>query len=421
MLPVKGYGELSGNIVTVSEKINALTTAVIYGANASGKSNVIKALTDFIDFVTSSSQHIINDPINIYDPFLLDKSSVKNPTEFELEFVIDKVRYIYSVSCNAERIIDEQLSYYPKGQTVLIFKRENTTDFKYGTVLKGEKRSIEYRMLQNQLYLSKAANENLDMLIDVYSWFSDITNSLSAMSSLGEYLNMSTIIGSALKEKDDKFFKKLENIIKAFDIGIDSLVIKENTRGKNLLSMIPEEATEFYSSTFMAEEIPDLDFELFAIHKGYSKDSEKPVFKEFPIEKESGGTKNLLTIAFNLLDHFKKGSVMIIDEFERSLHPHIVTKLVQLFQDHELNVNHAQLIFSTHAINLLDNELFRRDQVWFTEKDENGVTDLYALSQVEGVRKDTPYDKWYLSGRFGATPVLNEPDLNIADEVPEGN
>jgi len=109
--------------------------------------------------------------------------------------------------------------------------------------------------------------------------------------------------------------------------------------------------------------------------------------------------------------------VMIIDEFEKSLHPLIVHKLIQLFHDPELNINNAQLIFSTHAINLLDNELFRRDQIWFTEKDEVGETTLYALSQIEGVRKGIPYDKWYLSGRFGATPIVSEPDLNFDDEV----
>jgi hypothetical protein len=181
--------------------------------------------------------------------------------------------------------------------------------------------------------------------------------------------------------------------------------------------MFPDEASGFLNTGPFAEEIPNLDYELFAVHKVISADSKKVEFIEFPLDRESAGTNNLLMLALSLLEHFEKGTVMIIDEFERSLHPHIVKKLIQLFHDPELNINNAQLIFSTHAANLLDNNLFRRDQVWFTERDESGVTDLFSLSQIEGIRKDIPYDKWYLSGRFGATPIVNEPDINFDNEV----
>ena len=135
--------------------------------------------------------------------------------------------------------------------------------------------------------------------------------------------------------------------------------------------------------------------------------------QEFPLERESDGTRNLFFIAYNLLYYFEQGRVMIIDEFEKSLHPHIVQKLIKLVHDPDINTNNAQLIFTTHAANLLDNELFRRDQIWFTEKDENGVTDLFSLSDIDGVRKNIPLDKWYLSGRFGATPVIDDPDIEF--------
>jgi len=421
MLPVKGYQELNNNIVTVTDKIKALSSAVIYGANASGKSNVIKALKDFINFIVNSSGNKLNDTIKIHDPFLFDTTTNTKPSEFELEFLIDKVRYIYTVSCNSDKIITEHLTYYPKGQTVLLFKRENTSYFKFGIILKGEKKSIENRLLENQLYLSKAANENLDMLIDVYNWFDGLEAAFSDMSNLPEIVNMSSILGSALQEKDSGFFKRFESIITAFDLGIDSLKIMKNTRSKNLFGMVPDEAIDIFNSALFSEEIPELEHELFVVHKIISEDSGKVEYREFPLEMESAGTKNLMTMAVTLLEHFEKGTIMIIDEFERSLHSHIVTKLIQFFNDPDLNINHAQLIFSTHAVNLLDNNLFRRDQVWFTEKDENGATDLYSLSQVEGIRKDVPYDKWYLSGRFGATPVVNEPNLDFKDGLPKGN
>lgn len=416
-LPLKSHKDLPNNIAEIGDKVKVLRSAIIYGANASGKSNVLKALTGFIELIQNSSTYKLNEKIKLYDPFLLDNESKKHPSVFRLEFLIGQIRYIYDVSCNTNCIKTEKLYYYPKGQKVRIFERTATSKFHYGTVLKGEKRSIENRLLENQLYLSKAANENISILSDVYKWFDKIEISFSIFPRLSEVVDTSTIIGSALKNKDEKFFNRFEKIILAFDVGIDSLKIKKNTRGKNIFSLIPKEASEFLNAEPSATEIPELDSELFIVHKFKPPDSDKFEYREFPLDRESAGTKNLLSIAFNLLEHFEMGTTMIIDEFEKSLHPHIVKKLIHLFHDPEVNVNHAQLICSTHAVSLLSNELFRRDQIWFTEKDEMAATQLYSLSQIEGVRKDIPYDKWYLSGRFGATPIVYESDINFGDEI----
>ena len=420
MLPVKGFKELPNNIVNIDNRAKVLRSAVIYGANASGKSNVLKALTEFIDFIINSTDNKLNDPVGLYDPFLLNKASGNRPAEFNIEFLLNKVRYVYNISCNGESILSEHLSYYPKGQVVRIYDRENITEFKYGTILKGEKKSIENRLLNNQLYLTKAANENLEFLVDLYNYFNGFNAVLNRISGMSEYISMGTVIGSVLKEEGDVYLKKFENIITAFDVGIQSVKIRKNTRDKSLASLLPEGAFTHISSNLLTKEIPELEYEIVTVHKLLNEKSDVIEYVEFTLDKESAGTKNLFTLALLLLEHFKAGSAMIIDEFEKSLHPQIVQKLVQLFHDPDLNINNAQLIFSTHAINLLDNNLFRRDQMWFTEKDENGVTDLYSLSQVEGVRKDVPYDKWYLSGRFGATPILYEPDINFGDDLQKG-
>ena len=142
--------------------------------------------------------------------------------------------------------------------------------------------------------------------------------------------------------------------------------------------------------------------------------------KEFALEKESSGTRILFILSYYLLEAFEKGRVMIIDEFEKSLHPQIVRILIQMFNNADINKNNAQLIFTTHNVSLLSNELFRRDQIWFTEKDDSGNTELYALSQIDGVRKDIPYDKWYMSGRFGATPEVQEPIIKYGNAIPKG-
>jgi len=416
MLPVKSYKELPNNIATIGDKAMVLRSAVIYGANASGKSNVLKSLTDFIELISNSAKNQINDKLRIYDPFLLDKASSNTPSEFELEFLINEIRYIYSASFDANKIHNERLFYYPKGQSVRIFERSDTSNFKYGTVLKGEKKSIENRLLANQLYLSKAANEKLNILVDIFNYFDKFNDLYSLFSYLPEQFSTGTILGTTLKEAGNEYFNKYQKIITALDVGIHTLKIIDTKRSKSFLGLFPEEASEIINFSGF-KDFPKLEYELVSMHKVFNEETGKEELIEFPLERESSGTKNLLLLALALLDSFKNGTVMIIDEFEKSLHPQIVRKLIQLFHDPEVNINNAQLIFSTHAVSLLDNELFRRDQIWFTEKDEHGVTDLYALSQIDGVRKEIPYDKWYQSGRFGATPIISEPDLNFGNEI----
>jgi len=413
MLPVKGYKELPDNLITVNKKISVLRSAVIYGANASGKSNLLKGLISFVNFIKTSSLKKINETLEIYDPFLLDKKSANEPAEFEIEFLINKIRYFYTVSYNKESIINEKLIYYPKGQSVLIFDRKNITEFKYGTVLKGEKRSIENRLLNNQLYLSKAANEKLNVLVDIYEYFSQFDVDYSGFNSFSEFLSPGTFVGTILRMQKPEYFKRFEKIILALDFGIHSLKLRKNKNDTSMLSMFPNEYSNYVDTKNFPKDFPDLDYELVTVHKVYNKNSKKTELIDFSLERESAGTKNLFTIALSILENFENGLVMIVDEFEKSIHPHTVLKLIKLFHDPELNTNNAQLIFSTHAINLLENNLFRRDQIWFTDKNEYGVSDLYSLAQFEGIRKGMPLDKWYLSGRFGATPILSDPDIKF--------
>ena len=414
MLPAKGYKELSGNIISVNEKIDILCSAVIYGANASGKSNLLKALINFINFIKTSSSKKINEDIEIYDPFLLDRDTSNAPAEFEMEFLINKIKYYYFVSYDKKNIINEKLIYYPKGQPVFIFERKNTTDFEYNNrILKGEKKSIENRLLNNQLYISKAANEKLNILDDVYKYFNRFNINDSDFNSFTKLLSPGTFIGTVLKAQEPEYFKRFEKIILALDLGIHSLKLVKNTNDTSILSMFPNKYSDYLDAGLFPKFFPNLNYELFAVHKVYNKNSKKTELIDFPLERESAGTKNLFTVALNILESFKKGAVMIVDEFEKNLHPHIVKRLIKLFHDPEINTNNAQLIFTTHAINLLDNDLFRRDQIWFTDKNEHGETDLYSLSEFKGIRKDMPLDKWYLNGRFGATPILSDPDIKF--------
>ncbi|MBN2745907.1 MAG: ATP-binding protein [Bacteroidales bacterium] len=413
-LSVKSYKELEDSIIEVVNKANILKSLVIYGANASGKSNLLKALTGFIDFINSSSSNKLNDKIELYDPFLLDRHSTEKPSEFEIEFFLKETRYTYSVTINHNNISEEGLWYYPKKQKVRVFERNNDV-FDYGKVLKGEKKSIEARLLKNQLFLSKAANENQEFLVDIYNYFSSIDDKYTMLSGYFDKVAPATLLGSALKEEGDEFLKNLENIVTALDTGIDSLIIKP-AKTKNFMGIFPEEANRFFSlDSELLKDIPNLNFELFTRHKISNSEDANPAFIDFELNRESSGTRNMIILSMFLLDTFKKGSIMMVDELEKSLHPQIVRKLIELFHDAEINVNNAQLLFTTHDTSLLDNKLFRRDQIWFTEKDEYGATELFSLSSYDGIRKDTPFDKWYMSGRFGATPVVNESKLKYGN------
>lgn len=419
LIPAKSVKELPDNIFLVEDKFAVLRSSVIYGANASGKTNVINALVEFVQFIKNSSKNSLKDNIQIYDPFLLDNTSEKQPTEFEIIFLYNNIRYIYIVSCEKESIVYESLNYFPKGQNVLVFERKEKKPIKFGSILKGEKRSIEARLLPNQLFLSKAANENLDFLVQIYTYFSNYEDNNLMFFSSFDKLSPSVFIGSLLQEKDELFFKNFQQIITSLDVGISALRIKKNQVNFPFFGMFPLEASDLFNHEFIKENVPELHYEIVAVHKMYDNKTKTIDIKEFALEKESSGTRILFILSYYLLEAFEKGSVMIIDEFEKSLHPQIVRILIQMFNNADINKNNAQLIFTTHDVSLLSNELFRRDQIWFTEKDDSGNTELYALSQIDGVRKDIPYDKWYMSGRFGATPIVQEPLIKYGNAIPK--
>lgn len=407
LLPSKSSKELPENVFSIADKFNVLGSAVIYGANASGKSNFLKGLVDFVEFILKSNSNQLNDTIQIYDPYLLDKTSENQSSNFEIDFILNHTRYIYTVSCMPTEITYESLSYYPKGQKVLVYERDKGNPIKFGTVLKGEKRSIEARLLPNQLFLSKSANENLDFIAQIYLYFSDYEFNFAQLGSHFEMLPTGKLIGSMLMKKSQDFIKRYKQIISSLDVGIVGLEIKETNDSHFFSGIIPTEGLNLINPELL-NALPKFNYEVVTLHQVYDDQLQTFKQREFSVEKESSGTKNLLMLTFNLLETFEKGTVIIIDEFEKSLHPQIAKILIQLFHDEDVNVNNAQLIFTTHDVSLLNSALFRRDQIWFTDKDEFGKTELYSLSQIDGIRKDVPYDKWYMSGRFGATPVVNE-------------
>jgi len=417
MLPAKAFKELPENLFKANEKIELLRSACIYGANASGKSNLLSGLINFGKYILDSTDLKLNQDINLYDPFLLDTKSAKLPSKFEIDFIAeDNIRYEYIVEISQKRVEFESLFFYPKGQKAKVFVRSKGNPIDFGTVIKGGKKSIESRLLDNQLFLSKATNEKTEALYHVYNYFKftdifDIQNFNIPFGSIS-----SDLIARLLKEKDESFLVKLKNLINALDTGIISFDIRKS-EGIPFLKGLPEEALGIYNEEIFSMLSKELSFEISTYHNAYDENGNalKPV--PFSIERESSGTKSLFALATFILDSLEKGTLFVIDEFEKNLHPSLVRFLIGLYHNPKINTKNAQIVFTTHDTSLLSNELFRRDQIWFTDKNSKGVTELYSLADISGVRNNIPYDKWYLSGRFGATPVINEPNISYGKGV----
>lgn len=402
------FKELEDNFDNIEGVGNVLKSSVIYGANASGKSNILIAFEAIEYLIKESSNFKPDKAIGPYEPFKLDKSSRKNPVCFEIDFVASNdARYIYSLRFTEYKINKEELYFFPKGQKSMLYSR-NEGKIKYGDYYKGERKSIEKKLLDNQLFLSKAILDKVEILNPVYAFFEDKFMAFPFFQDYHES-KFHRLYAERLANPDDELFKKKFNkLICALDTGISKVESKEMDWSKNKFAdSVPEEVQERLKS--------DYKYRIRTQHKVFENGNEIDV-EYFDKEEESKGTQSLFVLAGIIIDVLEEGAVLIVDEFEKNLHPHLTRYLIQLFHNPIINTKNAQLIFATHDITQLDNELFRRDQIWFTEKDEYGCTAVFNLSEIKGVRNNIPYDKWYDSGQFGATPIINELEMLFENE-----
>lgn len=406
---------------TPNEKqIKLLKTAVVYGANASGKSNLLKAIQVLKDFVVNSTDLKLGAKIKYYDPFKLEKNYANAPTEFEIEFVgNDKIRYRYEIAFNGTEVLRESLVFFPKGQEANLFKREKGKSINFGDYYKGARKTIENQLLENNLFLSKAANSKNEMLGEIYKFlnvsvpFYDLRAIPTAKRFTIDNFN-----------KNNDTYSKLIELFKIADFGIEKFNIEEEPISEDILDKI------FSNSNNFAKGIPKdvisemkKDYEQGELKKFRSNKvrtnhlifsgSEKVGITSFDLENESLGTQRFFGMSGLILAVLNSGASLIADELNNSLHPLMTQFLIKLFNNPETNPKNAQLIFATHDATLLSNEIFRRDQIWFTEKDGFGATNLYSLSEFDKneVRSTTPFDKWYLSGRFGGLPLIQDSKL----------
>ncbi len=411
-------GNKSKLIPVENGKYQLLTFVGLYGPNASGKSNIIRALLELIQMILFSHKLDIDEPIPSYKPFKFDPEYANGNVSFEAEFLLNSTRYLYSVEFSKTKIEREELHFWPKNKISKLFVRKGNSPIESGLYFKGEKKAIEKQLLPNTLFLSKAANSQNEVLQPIYRYFRDNYEMHIQMDSSSTPFHETT--SRIYEEENGTFYKDLViGILNAGDINIkDIKIIKDSNISKKIQNAIianPEDAPQI-PGAFKEMIMNSMMYDVFLGHAVYSEGKETDEIIYLDLERdESTGTLKMYDMAIEIIDSLKNGNVLLIDEFNSGLHPHLNKFIVNLFLDPDINKKGAQLIISTHDTCVLELKYIRRDQVWFTDKDKYGATELYSLDEFDKdrVRNNTNFSKWYLDGRFKAIPLLDYKKFNL--------
>jgi uncharacterized protein len=393
-----------------------LRSAVVYGANAAGKSNLTKAF----GFVNSMVRHSAERGGVTRDgklmPFLLDDASSREPSEFELTFIEQGIRYQYGFALDGEKVCEEWLFAFPKGQPQKWFVRalneKGEPEWDWGSHLLGEKTRLAGMTRSDALFLSVAAQFNQTQLQPVYNWFAKRLQTVKAQA-------LPNIFTLDRLDEDADFKAQVEKLLQIADLGISRIVVETDAlKAGSIEERIAGQITLLLEKGAASEKsdtgpVLELDLRRPSFYHSVSPREDKRLEYDF----ESEGTKRVFELAVAFIDTLEMGLVLVVDELDSSLHPLLTRKMVEFFHNPELNKNNAQLIFNTHDTTLLDSRLFRRDQVWFAEKDEAGASKLYSLLEFRP-RKSEALEKGYLQGRYGAVPFLgSQSDFLVGEEA----
>lgn len=396
--------------------------AALYGANASGKSTVLQALRALRNLVLTSARTTDpTEPIAQIVPFALDPAAATEPTAFAISFIQDGMRYEYRVAATRERIRHESLRSFPTAQPVEWFTRdwsEETGAFVFGPEKPktfARDRPVEQRTLPNALHLSKLVAENHQQAAPVFRWFKERLHffDLSAEGGFGGGFTT-----REFAEKTTNTSRMLE-LLRNADIGVASaLVIEEEESFPDSNAFQPVASRPMTESGALLKALSEPHqpqslsggepespkkrkmFRVELAHKGKAGK-----LQLFDWADESAGTRRLYSLAGPWLDILQKGRIVCIDELETSMHPLMVRELLRLFFSEKENHNRAQILFTTHNPLLLDPTLIRRDQIWFTDKDNEGAAHLYPLTDYDP-RQGESLVRGYMSGRYGAVPFI---------------
>jgi len=372
-----------------------LSCAALYGANAAGKSNFIRALRAMQEIVSDSAKEFQRGDHLPVTPFRLDEITANQPTVFELVFIAQNVKYQYGFALNSERITEEWLYAFPKGRPQRWFirawdKKENDYAWDFSSFFLGKKQLWREATRSNSLFLSTAVMLNNEQLKPVYDWFI-------------ETLKVTNINGwdpaytaKLCTDANDK--AEVLNFLKSADLDISDLKLEFKTIDS---SFLPDDMPNAVKDSLLRDLKGKEFIDIKTVHK---TSSGHDVY--FDMDDESDGTRKIFAFAGPWIDTLKHGNVLFIDELHDSLHPHIVKFLVNLFHNKKTNPNNAQLVFTTHETSILDQQVFRRDQIWFCNKEKDQSTTIYPLTDFSPRKGLENLEKSYLNGRYGALPLI---------------
>lgn len=394
----KGLEETNCFDSNVSGLPNLLRTAVVYGPNAGGKSNLIKAMQFMQGFVLTSHSHQEGQRINVA-PFALSTETRMAPSEVEVFFVQDHVRYQYGFAATPIRITREWLLAYPEGKAQRWFERtynhkEDKENWYFGSKFTGRKQLWQEATRKNALFLSTAIQLNNEQLKPVFSWFQHTL----AIIPPNAPINIKFTLDQC---ESDEGKKRIMEFLQSADLtiaGIDVKKIKVPFSPTMLPAEIAQEVKEKITRDMQDKEMPLIFFQ----HR-----DDRGELVPISLSDESDGTQKLFAFSGPWLDVFAKGRILFVDEMDTSLHPLLVRFLIMNFHNTTVNKSNAQLIFATHDTSVLDADLFRRDQIWFVEKSKSNATTLFPLSDFSP-RKGEALEKSYLKGRYGALPFIGD-------------
>ena len=390
--------ELLNNVFDIEniKGLSLLKSAAIYGANASGKSNFLKAIHTMKRIIVESSQR--GNKLALI-PFKLNKLNLSQPTEFEITFILNSVRYQYGFSATENQIFDEWLFAYPKGRAQKWFERiwnasTEKYEWQFSSLLLGSKLMWQQATRNNALFLSTAVQLNSEQLKPLFDWFDDSLK-FSDIGGFGAGYSAFLCAQEKQEEKD-----KIIKFLKTADFCIQNINVEtEEFTAAHLPDDMPEPLKELLIKELKDEQ----KFNLEMLHK----DSDGDLIP-FSFDEESDGTQKFFSFTGPILDVLKNGYILCIDELNENLHPKLVQFLVELFHNPVTNPNNAQLIFTTHETSILNQDVFRRDQIWFCERDSRTqATNMYPLTDFSPKKGKENLEAYYLSGRYGAVPFIH--------------
>ena len=361
----------AGDLINANGKKSLVPVAAMYGANASGKSNVLMAMHTMQDMITGASAQLLKEKRLPHDPFMFSESTQSTPTTFEVIFYYGGIKYAYSFSYNAKQILTEDLHHWPNGREALIFSRDKDKyEFRENI---SEQMILAGRTPDNRLYLVSSNEWNAPQTERAYKWF------IEKLLPYDEHEPLDNTIAAVKDPVQNPIRDRIIKELLLADLGITDIGVVDDPKYADKTQVL-------------------------LVHK--IVDETKPTRFPLPLEQESKGTRRFFAHIGHWILALEKGGVLLVDEIEASLHPMMTRRFVEMIQNPAMNKNHAQLIFTTHDVMLLDLSLLRRDQIWFTDKDPRTLaTELFSLWDFS-VRKGENIRKGYLQGRFGAIPFL---------------